>query len=244
MENKIKIPFAEQCSKQKGTVTILCIVCALFFLASGCGSMESLPKADNYYYYAYQGSDTFEKQYIQLNTKYISLSLKEPELPADIAKRGFTASEFQCDYFDKYQYKGKPGTRRYWTELNIGEVLTPGKYFELLADIKLKNSDVIVGPFFNSLDSPEGAKGFGTGHFFNVKLKSKEDEALLEQMAEQTGIVILHQNVYQTLFYTMGITEESELNALECANIFYESGLFQNAEMLFVNDPEGKDFLY
>ena len=248
MNKTIKIPLAFQMAKQKSTVAILCIVCVLFFMAAGCGRQESLPKEDeenSYYFYAYQGNDKFEKQYIKLNTQYISLSLKEPQLPADIAIRGFVASEFQCDNFDIWQYKGKPGTRRYWTELNIGKVLTPEKYFELLADIKQKNGDVIVGPFFNSFDAPEDTKGFGTGHFFNVKLKNAKDEALLEQMAEQTGIVILYQFDYMPLFYKMSITETSEINALECANIFFESGLFQYAEMQFMNDiEEGKTIFY
>ena len=255
----LKMPSALQCAWQRCAAVTLCMVCSLIFMSSGCGNKSLVNDADDenespYYCYQYQGMDAnplYKKTYIRLNAKYISLSLKEPQLPADIAQRGFTVAEFQCDYFDNWKYKGKPGTRRYWTELNIGKVLTPEQYFELLADIKQKNSDVIVGPFFNSLDPPEGAKGFGTGHFFSVKLKSKEDEALLEQMAEQTGLDILHDGYDRSLWYRMVITEESELNALECANIFYESGLFDSVEMVFMNNPEiefdsfeGEEFLF
>jgi len=219
MNKIIKIPLARQIAAQMGTVAALCMVCALIFLPAGCGQKyisdekgekEKFSVEDNFYYYQYQGDSGFKKMYIKLNTKYISLSLKEPQLPADIAQRGFTASEFQCDNFDRWLYKGKPGTRRYWAELDVGKRLSPKQYFELLADIKQKNSDVIVGPFFNSLDAHEGAKGFGTGHFFNVKLKSAEDEILLEQMAEETGIVILCQDDYFPLWYKMSITEKSE----------------------------------
>ena len=106
--------------------------------------------------------------------------------------------------------------------------------------MKQKNRDVIIGHFFKSLDATEGTKGFGTGYSFAVKLKSVEDITLLVQMTEQTSSVIWQSFDYVPLWYKIGITEDSELNALECANIFYESGLFQSVEMMFMNDPEGK----
>ena len=225
---------------------LFCIVCVSLFIASGCskrnedsnGISSGVPAYLDikdgeafYYYYAYLNMDgTCEKRSIRLNTRYISLSLKEPQLPADIAQRGFTASEFQGDNFGNYQYKGKSGTNRYWTELTIGKDLTPEQYFNLLADVKQKNSNVIAGPYFNTLD---GKKMGGTGHFFLVMLKNEGDEALLDQMVEKTGCTVVGAFI-SPLLYWVSLTKETEFNAMECANIFYESGLFQSADMPFM----------
>ena len=252
MNKYIKIPFAKQTAKQRSAVAKLCIICALFFIAA-CSAertettsktpsegTESLliDEEPTYYYYAYQGMESnpmYEKAYISLNTKYISLSLKEPQLPADIAQRGYTASDFQCDYFDRWPDKMRDCI--YWTELSIGEDFSTEKYLELLADLKQKNRDVIVGPFFNNAFGEYKA---GTGYYFQVKLKSEEDVVLLEQMTEQTRSVILEQNGFMPLFFRVSVTENSELNALECANIFYESGLFQGVQWMGMCDSEGK----
>ena len=192
----------------------------------------------SYYHYAYQGNEKYEKQYIELNTKYISLTLKEPQLPVDIAQRGFIASEFMrdvCNRWPDYNHN----EFLYWTWLDVGKVLTPEEYFELLADIKQKNRDIIIGPCFKSLNAPENTLVLGVGYCFYVKLKTVENLSLLEQMTKQTGCVIWHYLDNVPLWLKIGITEESEMNALECANIFYESGLFQSVDMLLMHDLEG-----
>jgi len=244
MNNKSKNPSALQGVREKSPTVTLYIVCLLSFMFMGCGRQDSsfMENDESPYYYQYNGmgvNPMFEKTYISLNTRYISLTLKEPQLPVDIAQRGFITSEFQRDVFNGWPDYNE-NKDLYWTELDLGKVLTPVQYFEILADMKKKNRDVIVGPFFNSLGTLEGTKGFGTGYAFFVKLKSVGDEVLLEQMTEQTGCIIMWQNDFLPLWFKIGITEDSELNALECANIFYESGLFQSVEMLFMNDSEGK----
>ena len=44
MKSSIKIPFAGQMARQRGTVATLCIVCVLFFMAVGCGMKEPSPE--------------------------------------------------------------------------------------------------------------------------------------------------------------------------------------------------------
>ena len=191
----------------------------------------------SYYYYAYQGDFKYEKQYIELNTKYISLTLKEPQLPVDIEQRGFITSEFQRDFFNRWPDYNK-NEFLYWTRLDVGKVLTPEKYFELLADIKQKNREIIIGPCFSLLNDTKDTEAFGVGYFFCVKLKTVENITLLEQLTKQTGCVIWQNLDYVSLWFKIGITEDSEMNALECANIFYESGLFQYVDFNLMNVPE------
>ena len=45
------------------------------------------------YYYYYEG----QKQYLELNTEYAFLSLKEPIIPNDILQRNITFSDLKSD---------------------------------------------------------------------------------------------------------------------------------------------------
>ena len=239
---KLKIPSALLCTRRLCAVVTLCMVCSLIFMSSGCGNKSTFDEGsdenkDNPYYCYVNLGNGFVKEYLSLYPKYISLTLKEPQLPVDIEQRGFVASEFQLHYFDRWPDKVRDCL--YWTKLDIGKVLEPMQYFELLSDIKQKNRDIIVGSFFTFLSDKE-QKGRGTGHFFYVKLNKEEDLVLLEQMTEQTGCVILEETGgFQPLAFYVSVTEDTEMNALECANIFYESGLFQTVDMTFMHDVEG-----
>jgi subtilisin family serine protease len=62
-----------------------------------------------------------------------------------------------------------------------------------------------------------------------VKLKSLNDTILLKQKAEKEHAIIVYQNSLRPLWFAMSVTVNSTSNAMELANRFYESGLFQNA---------------
>ena len=78
----------------------------------------------------------------------------------------------------------------------------------------------------------------GLSHLFYVKLKSNIDEKLLEDLAEKYHVSILGKNKFMPLWFTLSCTKESAGNALEMANIFYESGLFAAAEPDLMEDDE------
>ncbi|MFZ4708099.1 MAG: S8 family serine peptidase, partial [Bacteroidales bacterium] len=67
-------------------------------------------------------------------------------------------------------------------------------------------------------------------NFFYVKLKKLEDIMLLEQYAKQSNAIIVKQNDYMPTWYVLSCTKKSDKNALELANQFFESGLFQYSE--------------
>jgi len=112
-----------------------------------------------YYYCNYEG----KKKYLSLNTGYAFLSLNKQQLPADIQKRKSVKSfDFYSDKICRYQYQGKKGTSRYYTVLHFEEKMSEKQYFELLADIKRNNKDVIISPYFKS----ESDDKVGLSNFF------------------------------------------------------------------------------
>jgi subtilisin family serine protease len=173
------------------------------------------------YYYYYDG----KKQYLSLNTKHAFLSLRENKLPADIGQQKIKAMELQSDKSDKKQYQKRKGTNRFWTELSFDEKLSDEQYLNILLDIK-PQKDVIISPYFKNNDNDK----IGLSNFFYVKLKSLADTTVLMQMADNTKCIIIEQDYFMPLWFVLSITEQAELNSMETANVFYESGLFQAAE--------------
>jgi subtilisin family serine protease len=92
--------------------------------------------------------------------------------------------------------------------------------------LRQKQNVQIVSPYFKSPNS----KKIGLTNFFYVKLKSTTDIALLEQYAKQTKCIIVKQDDFMPLWYVLSCTKSSDKNAMELANQFFESGLFQFAE--------------
>lgn len=71
-------------------------------------------------------------------------------------------------------------------------------------------------------------------HLFYVKLNRSEDIVLLASLADSMGASIVGHNTYMPLWYVLSCTKYSIGNALQVANLFYESGLFGAAEPDFI----------
>lgn len=76
-------------------------------------------------------------------------------------------------------------------------------------------------------------------HRFYVQLKSMNDLVLLQDMANQYHAVIEKEGTF-ALWYILRWDLKCQYNALELANIFYESGVFAETEAEFLN---ANDFL-
>ncbi|MDR1345890.1 MAG: hypothetical protein LBK03_04220, partial [Bacteroidales bacterium] len=71
------------------------------------------------------------------------------------------------------------------------------------------------------------------------------DLALLTQLAEQQGVQIVKQNEFMPLWYRLSVTGNSAGDAVQMANAFYETGLFEEIDPAFMfnfqsnctNDP-------
>lgn len=76
------------------------------------------------------------------------------------------------------------------------------------------------------------------GHLFYVKLKSPDDLAQLESLAESENVEIIGNNEFMPLWYTLSCSKESTGNALELANLFYETGIFSSCQPDFICDDK------
>lgn len=65
------------------------------------------------------------------------------------------------------------------------------------------------------------------GNRFYVKLKSVDDFELLRAFAKKNAVEIVDKDEYLEGWYDLECTATSRLNALEMANLFQESGLFE-----------------
>ena len=96
-------------------------------------------------------------------------------------------------------------------------------------DPELYKIDGIVyhSPFYIVGDATEA---YGVSNLFYVKLKSRDDFDKLEELAKEYKIEILGDNKLLPLWFTLSCDKESAGDAIDMANAFYESGLFEHAE--------------
>lgn len=176
----------------------------------------------NKYYYYYKG----EKQFLELNTDFVFVSVEEDKTKktnlfsvneGTLKKEGLS---------DKMKQKLNSSNDFYWAEIKLGKNTANAVYDEKVVALKQIVNVQIVSPYFKSAHS----KKIGLTNFFYVKLKETSDVTLLEQYAKQTKSIIVKQDDFMPLWYVLSCTKSSNKNAMELANQFFESGLFQYAE--------------
>lgn len=69
-----------------------------------------------------------------------------------------------------------------------------------------------------------------------VKLRNLNQISTLQSMASTYNFNIISQDSNMPLWFTISITQQSAYNALEMANILYETGIFLAAEPEFINN--------
>jgi subtilisin family serine protease len=87
-------------------------------------------------------------------------------------------------------------------------------------------SVIYEAPYFLS----ETGKELGLSHLLYVKLNSNSDLSKLETLAFSNNVEIIGNNEFMPLWYTLACSKESNGNALEIANKFYETGLFVSCQ--------------
>jgi subtilisin family serine protease len=97
-----------------------------------------------------------------------------------------------------------------------------------------KRKIIYEAPYYKT-----GKNEVGLSHLFYVKLKDTSDFYKLDSFAKQNKVVILWQNKFMKLWFTLSCSKESEGNALEMANLFFETNLFAEANPdLMMERPE------
>lgn len=115
---------------------------------------------------------------------------------------------------------------RHWAELVLPTELGEAAYTELLAGLNRHPSVALACPFFTEpLSNP-----IGMSELFRVKLNSPAEFPSLKKMAAQTGTVIVGQNQYMDLWYTLACDKHSQGNPLAMASHFLKQGKFAAAE--------------
>lgn len=74
-------------------------------------------------------------------------------------------------------------------------------------------------------------------HYFYVKLKKINDSDILQDFAHRNNVNIEYQSTFLPFWYVLSCLN-TDRNALEMANLFYESGLFEFAEPDFFSGKE------
>jgi subtilisin family serine protease len=137
----------------------------------------------------------------------------------------FVRSNFKRDVSTTHQIR-QDYTRRYYQKLTLPENLLANQYRSKTALIKQNNADVVVAPYFTNQSGDE----IGLSNFLYVKLKTLGDTTVLKQQVNNHNAVVVYQDKFMPLWFVISVTSLSNLNAMELANAFYESGLFQYAE--------------
>lgn len=194
--------------------------------------MVIFPLYGQHYYY-YKG----EKQPLELmeSKKYILVDKKiDRQNFAEILKiESSQIKEFRSFSLNQYLQR-RPNVDREMQWAVISDLREP----ELLK--RLSNS--YVAPYFKA----ESGKEVGLSHLFYVKLKNHDDFAILDSMSQVHSGEILGNDQFMPLWYLLACSEKSDKNALEMANYFFETGLFESAQpdlmeenvLACVNDPQ------
>jgi subtilisin family serine protease len=198
---------------------------------SGNKKSATRAMAESPYFY-YYGE---EKQYLELNTESVFVAISN-EANAELL---ISKSAKNASMNIEPVKRDKDGSS--WTTMNFGNKLSKDEYLLKLSEIQKTDNGIIASPYFKSRHKDK----FGLSTSFAVELKKAGDIDILKREAEKVYAVIDHQNEFMPLWYTLKLTERSEYNALELANRFHESGLFQNSvpdfidtgEPLATNDP-------
>jgi len=89
---------------------------------------------------------------------------------------------------------------------------------------------VYAAPYYRTSDGAE----IGITDVFSVQLAGEQDLAKIRKIAEDYKLKPLRENEFDPSIYYLSCTKESKGNALEMANLMYESGAFAYATPEFI----------
>ena len=89
---------------------------------------------------------------------------------------------------------------------------------------------VYAAPYFKT----ESGSDIGITNVFSVRLDGEQDFAKLQRLAQEYKLEMLGANEFDQSIYYLACTKESKGNALEMANLMYESGAFDYATPEFI----------
>lgn len=188
------------------------------------GFVPILAQQSDYYYY-YNGNRVYltvdsTRLYVVSNGEYQSQSkvrIAEPRIAMSVK------SDIHSQVVP-LQKQRSAAPEVYFSTLEMPEVQSADQYDALVAKVKAEDEVVQVLPSF----TVNGNRVDVTNNFY-VRLKSADDLGKLQQMAALHGIEVVGNNEYMPLWYILSCTSTSSMNAIEAANFFYTSGVFESS---------------
>jgi len=119
-----------------------------------------------------------------------------------------------------------------FSNIEFESELTHSEYQNRLNTLNLDSKVIKANPNFTNFEG----QLLGLSDYFYVKLKSTSDYALLEAKATENNIIVVKQNEFMPLWYTLKVTKNTKSNSLEIANQFFETGLFDSCQPDFLSD--------
>lgn len=202
------------------------IVTLLFLILTS--STFGQDQLDNFYYY--KGS----KVYLEVNKEKVAISFKGENAINTFSSITTSKSQIIEDKsnssvtpLNKDSENANP-EKTYYLELNTTSS-TERDYRSLIENYKKLSGVLMISPTYK-LNGGE----LGLSNSFYVKLKKKEDLKLLQLKASEMNLEIVGHDKFMPLWFTLSIPSPRSLNALNYANIFYETGLFESTEPAFM----------
>ncbi|MDR0733980.1 MAG: S8 family serine peptidase [Dysgonamonadaceae bacterium] len=192
----------------------LSVIALIFLFESGINAQAP--------YYYYNG----EKQYFNLDKSRLFVSVADTSQLNEVLD--IQKAKFKRDIPVNRQVR-KEYSKRYWMELSLPDSLSENQYQSKIALIK-QNNNAVIAPYFVN----RSGKKTGLSNFLYVKLKTLNDTIILKQQALNYSATIVCQDEFMPLWFVVSVTPASNYNAMELANVFYESDLFQSAEPDFI----------
>ncbi len=194
-------------------------------------------------YYYYNNEKIFidiDKEYVVVNAS-VNLNFLQSYAANYISKTDFVESK----------------VRNYVTPKDsaaLSRVSLKNYYSEIRVTNSVKNSVQNYNNFVNALNQDANTikvspsftyKGnkLGITNYFFVKLKSLSDESVLYNYAQTNNLEVIGSIPFMPEWHMVECTKTNQKNALEYANLFYESGLFDAAEPEFVYHGGSTGFL-
>ncbi|MCL2722700.1 MAG: T9SS type A sorting domain-containing protein [Treponema sp.] len=173
--------------------------------------------SDNYYYYNGDTKISLQrvpnKYYLQT---YTDIDVSKLELVKDVFMGPNPIIIPESRKQIMIQLNGYEIDFGYWSAIVSDADMSE---FEKMEDVRN------VAPFF----LVEGKHEVFLSNFFHLKLKDADDIVILKQFAEEYSFDIVY-NMALPLWFTLSCDKNSAGNALQLANILYETGKFSNAD--------------
>ncbi|PTT75835.1 MULTISPECIES: S8 family serine peptidase [unclassified Chryseobacterium] len=202
-------------------IRIFTFILSLFMILS-----ISAQTASKYFYY-YKG----KKYFLQLDKSSIAISSTNTDVVRNFKTTTPIVENFTKNSLLNDGKKVVSDKKSYYVEIESDANISDEQYIANIAE-KNKNPNVLVAsPCFISGEKQK----MGMSNNFYVKLKSKNDLKLLNELAQKNNVEVLGYNEYMPLWFTISCSKNSTLpTAIEMSALFYETGSFEASEPEFM----------